>query len=73
MNTEFNFNTLTRAQIVISLNEWMRRYTENPSEFSHEWEVVAKFLEEDSQGVEPSYGKIGAEFLFDIAMKFANE
>ncbi|MDT6941873.1 hypothetical protein RI570_17350 [Brucella pseudogrignonensis] len=49
--------------IANAFNEWMRRYTEDPSGFEHEWQTVSKFLEQQQNGVEPDYGQSCAAYL----------
>jgi hypothetical protein len=55
-----------RSLLARAFNEWLRRFTENPEQFEHEWETVHKFLEERNNGEEPSYGDECAEYLLSI-------
>jgi hypothetical protein len=61
MITVLDDKSLSRA-----LNEWMRRYIENPAEFEAEFETVAEFLNEEKQGTEPSYGDTAVAYLRKI-------
>lgn len=57
---------LTRMEIVRALNEWMRRYIEDPNKFAREFESVHQFLADQQLGVEPTYGETGADYLFRL-------
>lgn len=59
MQTE-HFDTYAVAK---AFNEWMRKYTEDPSQFDHEWQTVTSFLKQTDEGVEPDYGKSCAAYL----------
>lgn len=52
-----------QAEMAAAFNEWMRRYTEEPETFAHEWETVGEFLGDQAAGREPSYGAWCAAFL----------
>jgi hypothetical protein len=54
---------VNEADLVYGLNEWMRRFTEEPGKFEREWETVSRFLSELASGVQPSYGQVGAKYL----------
>lgn len=55
---------LSKDQIAAGLNEWMRRYIEDPKAFEAEFETVAFYLKEKAEGEEePSYGLQGAAYL----------
>jgi hypothetical protein len=47
-------------------NEWMRRYTEHPEEFEHQWQCVSRFLTEQKEGREPSYGEIATAYVLEL-------
>ena len=59
--------TISKEVAVAAFNEWMRRYTEEPAKFAHEFEAVGKFLKQQSEGKEPDYGTECAELLFRLA------
>lgn len=48
-------------------NEWMRRYTDEPEQFEREWQSVQQFLEEEKNGVQPSYGESCTRYFETIA------
>lgn len=54
--------SLTDTEIAAAMNEWMRRFIEDPSTFDHEFQTVSEFLRED----EPSYGRVCAAYLLKI-------
>lgn len=45
-----------------AFNEWMRRYTEEPDAFAHEWQSVTEFFA-TPDGEEPSYGAKCAAYM----------
>jgi len=57
---------LTKSEIAVVLNEWMRRYIEEPDKFSREFEAINLFLSEDGRGVKPSYGDTCAEYMIKL-------
>lgn len=61
--------TLTQEQIVAALNEWMRRYTDEPERFANDMTTVKAFLVEEAAGETPSYGLDGAAYLVSIAQE----
>jgi hypothetical protein len=52
-----------KKKLSAAFNEWMRRYTENPSEFAREWQTVSEFLSQRAAGQEPSYGEICVAYV----------
>lgn len=52
---------MNKAELVLALNEWMRKFTETPQTFDEQMHQVTESLKE--QGAEPSYGLAGAAFL----------
>ncbi len=48
------------------LNEWMRRYTQEPDKFEREFVTVGEFLKDESAGLEPSYGAVCAAYMEKI-------
>lgn len=52
--------------IASAFNEWMRQYTENPEEFTHDWQTVDRYLTELANGEEPTYGQWCAAFLLSL-------
>lgn len=57
---------MTKEDLARVLNEWMRRYIENPEEYSREFEEVLRYLTDVDANVTPSYGEIGAEYCFEL-------
>lgn len=54
---------MTKEQIAAAFNEWMRRFTEEPEKYEAEFRTVGKFLADQAQGQEPSYGQECAAYL----------
>jgi hypothetical protein len=54
---------MTPEQIAKALNEWMRRYIDDPNAFDAEFETVGQFLKDENEGKEPSYGENGAAYM----------
>lgn len=48
---------MDRALGARAFNEWLRRYTEDPTGFEAEFQTVGRFREEHARGEEPSYGE----------------
>lgn len=42
------------------LNEWMRRYIEEPARFDAEFQTVNQFLADEADGPKPIYGETSA-------------
>jgi hypothetical protein len=61
-----NVKSLSKAQLAAAFNMWMKRYTENPEQFEHEWQSVNQFLTEEANGEEPSYGESCAAYLLRL-------
>lgn len=57
---------MDQQQAAKILNEWMRRYIDEPERFSREFQAVSEFLADEAKGVEPSYGVSCAEYMFQI-------
>lgn len=53
----------TQNELIVLFNTWQRNYIVNPEAFDAEWKVVLKFLDEEVQGVEPSYGRDCVNYL----------
>lgn len=54
---------MTNAEMAMALNEWMRRFIEDPRQFAHDFEWVNRFLAEQNEGREPSYGEVSALYM----------
>lgn len=52
--------------LAIAMNEWMRRYIEEPERFEAEVTTVRRFLAEEAAGEDPSYGEIATAYLAGI-------
>lgn len=48
---------MDKDQMAKAFNEWMREFTEEPEKFEQEHQTVVRFLKEQNEGVEPSYGQ----------------
>jgi hypothetical protein len=58
------------SAMVQCLNEWMRRYTDEPERFEREITVVRKFLaERDSNEEKPSYGRECAAYMVKLGQE----
>lgn len=57
---------MDKALAAKAFNEWMRRFTEEPAKFEHEFETVGAFLKEQADGREPTYGEKCAAYLGDL-------
>ena len=57
---------MTQAEIAAALNEWQRRYIDEPERFQREFQTVAEFLAQEANGDVPSYGTEGAAYLLKI-------
>lgn len=51
---------------VKTLNEWMRRYIEEPDKFAREFQSVQDFLADEAAGREPSYGEKCTAYQFQL-------
>lgn len=58
---------VTQAVLATCLNEWMRRYIQDPQRFEAECTAVLAFIKDQHDGVEPDYGTSGAAYLQQIA------
>jgi hypothetical protein len=52
---------MNRAELVLALDEWMRKFIERPQEFDEQMHRVTQALKDE--GKEPSYGLAGVTFL----------
>lgn len=52
---------MNRAELVLALDEWMRKLIETPHEFDEKLHQVTQTLK--NQGEEPSYGLAGVAIL----------
>lgn len=57
---------MDKSRLAAALNEWMRRFTEDPQAFEAEFQTVSRFLAEVANGAEPSYGEVVVEYLAEI-------
>ncbi len=65
--------SVTGTTLETALNEWMRRYTDDPTRFKREWQTVCEFLAEKSAGQVPSYGAQSVAYLETILSDLAIE
>lgn len=61
-----DWHPMQAADVARALNEWMRRYIENPEAFSREFQTVADFVSDQLNGRTPSYGESGAAYMFKL-------
>ena len=57
---------MDRKKVAAAFNEWMRRFTEEPEKYEAEFRTVGKFLADQAQGQEPTYGQECAAYLESI-------
>lgn len=59
---------MTQGEIAAALNEWMRRFIEEPERFERDFETVRKFEHEQASepDQEPSYGTVCSAYLLKI-------
>lgn len=55
-----------------AFNEWMRRYIEEPEQYSREFEIVREFEKEENAGQEPSYGQSCGAYLRKVMQELEN-
>jgi hypothetical protein len=56
-----------------AFNLWMRRFIEHPEQFGREWQEVSKYLREEREGREPSYGEVCVEYLRKLVRDLAGK
>lgn len=59
-------DTMNRGNMAKTMNEWMRRYIDEPEKFEQEFRTVIAFIGEDEEGKVPSYGEKCAAYLFEL-------
>ncbi len=57
---------MNKETMVKVLNEWQRRYIDNPEQFEVEFRTVLEYLKDIENGVEPSYGKSCVEYMYKL-------
>lgn len=45
---------MTNEQMAIALNEWMRRFIDEPDRFEREFQTVGEYLRDQAEGREPT-------------------
>lgn len=50
-------------KIANAFNEWMNRFIQNPEQFQREFQTVTEYLNEQNNGIEPTYGEAAAAYL----------
>lgn len=58
---------LTPEQMAKVLNEWQRRYVEEPTRFENDMTTLKQFMADEAAGSEPTYGVEGAAYMMQIA------
>jgi hypothetical protein len=61
--------TLSRSEMIACFNEWMRQYIEDPRSFDIEFEMINRYLTEQNDGKEPSYGERCTALMFRLREK----
>lgn len=62
---------MDKDKVAKAFNEWMRRYTQEPSRFGREWQEVSEFLKAEADGREPEYGQVCAAYLDHLMTQVA--
>lgn len=57
---------LDQEQLATAMNEWMRRYIDDPKAFAAEFESVIAFKGADDAGKVPDYGQNCAAYLLKL-------
>lgn len=57
---------VSKGTMATAFNEWMRRYTDDPSRFKREWQHVSEYLAARAAGNEPTYGACCAAYLHQL-------
>lgn len=58
---------MTNEVMTKCFNEWMRRYVDDPAAFEAEFQTVGKFLAEENEGQEPTYGEHSSAYMAKLA------
>ncbi|GEP11671.1 hypothetical protein [Methylobacterium gnaphalii] len=58
---------MTNAQMARAFNEWMRRFIEEPDQFAREFEEVNRYLTDQGDGREPTYGETCTAYLHELS------
>lgn len=58
--------TPSSAKYAKAFNEWMRRFTQAPEEFSNTFESAANFLRAKNEGREPTYGEVASAYFKEL-------
>lgn len=58
---------MNESALAAVMNEWQRRYIEEPERFEAEWRVIQRTLVERAEGKEPSYGANCAAYMGSLA------
>lgn len=53
----------TEKELAVLMNEWQRRYIEDPHSFETSWQTIIEFLNDEEHGREPNYGKDCVAYL----------
>jgi hypothetical protein len=64
---------MTDEQMAKALNEWMRRYIDEPDRFIAEFKTVMDFLQQEASGQEPSYGDHCVAYMHEISASLEAE
>ena len=52
-----------------AFNEWMRRFTEEPSAFQQQFQSCVEYLAAAQNGEEPTYGETCAAYLYELMIE----
>jgi hypothetical protein len=64
---------MNREQLAAAFDEWMRRYIDEPEKFASDYATIKQFMDEELDGIEPTYGAMCAAYLDQINSELTNE
>lgn len=68
-----HITVMTPDRLASAFNEWMRRYTEDPTAFAAEFETVGVFLTQRVEGRTPTYGESCVAYLQSLVPSDQND
>jgi hypothetical protein len=54
---------MIKADYVWALNEWWRRYRDEPERFEREWQAIMELEAAESEGRDPTMGEEGWKYM----------
>jgi hypothetical protein len=64
-------DALSRDSLARGLNVWMDRYIADSQGFEAQFRTIQRHLAEQSEGIEPTYGEVGADYLVQLLAESA--